>query len=174
MCPCKLLGFPYKFTVYPTMMILDTDGNIVYKFVGARSPEQLLDIAAENLDPSKGYTVMKAAYDKGVRTPDVIYNYVRVVKGSGELPGEKADEIIKAYLENVCDTDFVTRECWPMIDEAVNNVSDKAFPRIVSLYDRLAANNGDSIVYRKVEKIVFPYVLNIVFSHILESLWMVV
>lgn len=156
----------YKVTAYPTMMILDTDGNIVYKFVGARSPEQLLEIAAENLDPSKGYTVMKAAYDKGMRTPEVVYNYVRVIKASGELPGEKADEIIKAYLEKISDTEFIAKECWPMIDESVNNMSDKAFYRIVNLYDKLVASNGDSVVYRKVEKVVFPYVLRYLHNEI--------
>ena len=51
------LGKKYGVTAYPTMLILDTQGNVMHTMVGSRSAEELIKEAREHSDPAKGYAV---------------------------------------------------------------------------------------------------------------------
>lgn len=154
------LAKKYKVTAYPTMLILDADGNIVLRFTGTRTPKELINLAKESLDPKFGYTVIKAAYEAGDRTPEVVYHYIRVMNASGELKDQALSALVDEYLGAVSDEDFVKPTYWPVIKGYVKSVSDKSFDRTLKLYDQLVANNGQEEVYRMLEKVVFPYILS--------------
>lgn len=154
------LAKKYKVTAYPTMLILDSEGHIVLRFTGTRTPKELINLAKESLDPKVGYEVIKAAYEAGDRTPEVVYNYIRVMSASGELKDEDMSALVDNYLGAVSDEDFVKPTYWNVIKGYVKRVSDKSFDRTLRLYDKLVANNGQEEVYRMLEKVVFPYVLS--------------
>lgn len=108
------LGKKYGVTAYPTMLILDTQGNVMHTMVGSRSVEELIKEAREHSDPAKGYAVSKAAYEAGERTPDAIANYITALVSAKELTALQGDSLATTYLDGWDDAKFCDASSWPL------------------------------------------------------------
>lgn len=131
------LGKKYGVTAYPTMLILDTQGNVMHTMVGSRSTEELIKEAREHSDPAKGYAVSKAAYEAGERTPDAIANYITALVSAKELTALQGDSLATTYLDGWDDAKFCDASSWPLLEAAVVNPQRKAFSRLLKLHDGL-------------------------------------
>ena len=131
------LGKKYGVTAYPTMLILDTQGNVMHTMVGSRSAEELIKEAREHSDPTKGYAVSKAAYEAGERTPDAIANYITALVSAKELTALQGDSLATTYLDGWDDAKFCDASSWPLLEAAVVNPQRKAFSRLLKLHDGL-------------------------------------
>lgn len=165
----KDLAKKYNITGYPTMMLLDGDGNIVQRLVGARNDKELMRVVSEASNPETGYAASKAAYEKGVRTGTVIMGYTRAMKESGELNDAQIKEIIDDFFAGLSDDQFCDMQNWPLIQSEVKDVHSKGFTKILALHDELANQNSVEAVNKKIEKIVFPFFLRYLDSEVSEK-----
>lgn len=155
----KELATRYKVAAYPTMLLIGTDGNVEARIVGARSPQDLVQNIQSALDPVKGYKASKAAYEGGSRTGRALAGYLRAMKMSQEMDEAAIAKMSGDFLAGLSDTQFSDTLVWPLIEEEVNNPDDVQFTRLLNLHDALAAKNGTETVNKKVERVLFPYVL---------------
>lgn len=154
------LGKKYGVTAYPTMLILDTQGNVMHTMVGSRSAEELIKEAREHSDPTKGYAVSKAAYEAGERTPDAIANYITALVSAKELTALQGDSLATTYLDGWDDAKFCDASSWPLLEAAVVNPQGKAFSRLLKLHDGLTKAVPAEKVNKKIERVCFPVVLD--------------
>lgn len=154
------LGKKYGVTAYPTMLILDTQGNVMHTMVGSRSAEELIKEAREHSDPAKGYAVSKAAYEAGERTPDAIANYITALVSAKELTALQGDSLATTYLDGWDDAKFCDASSWPLLEAAVVNPQGKAFSRLLKLHDGLTKAVPAEKVNKKIERVCFPVVLD--------------
>lgn len=154
------LGKKYGVTAYPTMLILDTQGNVMHTMVGSRSAEELIKEAREHSDPAKGYAVSKAAYEAGERTPDAIANYITALVSAKELTALQGGSLATTYLDGWDDAKFCDASSWPLLEAAVVNPQGKAFSRLLKLHDGLTKAVPAEKVNKKIERVCFPVVLD--------------
>lgn len=149
----------YKVSAYPTMLLLDGDGQVVYKIIGARGPSDLMREVLAHGDPSKGYEVSRRRFEAGDRSPQAVCNYVMAMLGARELTREQADSIVKSCSKNLTDETFAAAESWPMLEECVPEAKGEVFERMVRLAPQLIKNVGYDRVTDKLERLAFVRVL---------------
>ena len=77
----------YEITAYPTLLFLDSKGNIVKKSVGALTADQLLNLARRVNDPSLSKTYkLKSKFDKGDHSQELMEEYFEAVDDEEETP----------------------------------------------------------------------------------------
>jgi len=74
----------YPVSAYPTMLFLDGDGNVVKKVRGARTGDQLIQLAGEVLKGFDTSGEYQTKYDNGDRSYDVVYNLVEALNKVGK------------------------------------------------------------------------------------------
>lgn len=153
------LAKEYKILAFPTMMLLDGDGTIVQRIQGARGIGDLMR-AVVAVNPETGYTASKEAYENGDRSGAVIKSYTNALREAGELTDAQIEKIISDFFAGLSDKQFCDKENWPLIEANVKNVKSKEFAKIVELHDELANENTVETVNKKIESLVFPYVLS--------------
>lgn len=153
------LAKKYGVKAYPTMLILDTEGNIIYKIVGACDAKKLIETVRDHSDPSKGYTVSKAAYESGKRTPEVMANYISAMVAVQEMSPQKADSLVNDYCGKLSDNDLCTTEGWYLLERCILEPQGETFERMMKLHDKLVKAVGDSVVNKKIERLYFPKVI---------------
>lgn len=163
------LARTYNVHVFPTMLILDTDGRLVHRFAGARSPQDLIQIANENKDVSVGYTAMKTAYDAGERTPKVVYNYVRHMTASGEMNEADGAKLMTECLNGLDDKALADVDTWPLIEAGLTDYTSQQVQRLIRLYPQLVTHTDSHVVYRKLETLIFPPVISYLRGEISEQ-----
>ena len=149
----------YNVSAYPTMLLLDGDGQVVYKIIGARRATDLMREVRAHGDPSKGYEVSRRRFEAGDRSPQAVCNYVMAMLGARELSREKADSIVASCCRSLSDEDFAAAESWPMFEECVSEAKGEVFERMVRLVPQLIKNVGYDRVTDKLEQLAFIRVL---------------
>jgi thiol-disulfide isomerase/thioredoxin len=74
----------YPVSAYPTMFFLNGDGEVVQKIKGGKKAEQLIDMANKVLKSYDTSGQYKELYDKGDRSYDVVYNFVKALNSAGK------------------------------------------------------------------------------------------
>lgn len=107
----KKLAKAYTVTVYPTLLFLSANGDLVYKAMGFMPPKQLIKEGQKALDPLflrqldkeneemlKKLSNAQAEYDRNKKNPESVISYVKgLLNTEKESDAEKADSIVKAY-----------------------------------------------------------------------------
>ncbi|MCF8246631.1 MAG: thioredoxin family protein [Saprospiraceae bacterium] len=74
----------YNVSAFPTLFFISSDGEVIQKVVGGQDVNGLLrqgEMALGKVDYSREYA---ALYEKGDRTPELVYNYVKALNKSGK------------------------------------------------------------------------------------------
>lgn len=141
---------------FPTMMIINSKGEVLHEVVGYKSPEELIKAVQSGMD-GKTVSAMEGRYANGERTPQFIKEYLEVlntafkrdemaqlaidyVKG---LPADdlKKQDIIEIYIPYIKDVYSPEYEFIMKNTSHFNYRMDKSFDRYV-LNDQL--NNAMS------------------------------
>lgn len=97
----------YPVSAFPTLFYIDYSGEVVHQVRGAQSVEgflQLGELALSKIDRSKNY---QEAYDKGDRSPELIYNLVKALNKAGKSSLAIANEYLRSQEDLT--TDFNLR-----------------------------------------------------------------
>ena len=101
----------FNVTAYPTLLIIDSEGNLRHRTTGApRSPRDFVEAMSRSLDDETAYTPVKAKYDAGDRSPRVVTEYLQNMLATGELNEAAMRSQAKAYFDTLSDTQRLTRD----------------------------------------------------------------
>ncbi len=89
------LAKTYKIKAYPTMTIIRTDKSEAGNVVGYREPTQLVNELERLINPNMSAEALKARYNKGERTPQLVSAYASLIADEGYKSGDR-DKYIKA------------------------------------------------------------------------------
>lgn len=128
----------YNVTAYPTFLFVNGDGELVYRFLGAKSLNELIVEGGKALAAQKVYPELKrfeARYNEGDRDMDFLAEYAGVMSASGL----DASPVLTDYLAQVDDADLFEPENLARI--AVITRYDPALSqRLMAQLERLAAD----------------------------------
>ena len=111
----------YPVRAYPTLMFIDFDGTKVHQKVGAQSTASLVELgkaALKKVDRSGQYAPL---YEKGDRSPELIYNYIAALNQAGK----PSNKIANTYLRSQKDLSSEMNQ--KIIFEATTQVDSRAY-----------------------------------------------
>ena len=150
----------YGIKVYPTLLVLDSEGNLLHRFTGARPPRALIDEMARALSDSTAYGPVKAKYDAGDRTPQVVIEYLRNMVSAGDMQETEAIDEAEKYFNTLSEKERIDKDLIPFYTRfATEPESDMSryFLRHQAEYQKLA---GKTVIERALLNIYFPYFMN--------------
>ncbi|MFI0429386.1 DPP IV N-terminal domain-containing protein [Mariniflexile sp. HMF6888] len=150
------LGIKYEVEAYPTYLFLDSSGNLIYKFVGAKEKaSDFIEEAKKGLNSDNIYYSMNLKFESGNRSAAFMEEYIKLKFTRKE--NSQAIEIANEYLSSLTPEQKTLPENWYLFGENKNSV-------YLSLYDSPNSNYlidhwsefvkhiPDSIVYKRIEQ----------------------
>lgn len=134
----------YPVSAYPTLMVLDGDGKVVLKQVGAMNAEGLIGFgqkASGKTDTSKDY---EKEYAEGKRDPEFLLDYVRALNRSNK-PSLK---ITNEYLNG--QNDLTTPFNLKFILEGAIEADSRVFDLLLEHRAKIAALEGKEAVEARI------------------------
>lgn len=147
----------YSVNAFPTMMLLDGDGRIVYKILGGQDPRVFMEKIQRGLLPAACYYQLKEKYDAGDRSIALMPEYFLTMGDAGELKNQA--EEIRNYLKTLKNTDLFDKSTWKLYDYFVTNFKMPEFQFLCENRKLFAGPVEEGEVNHKIEAIIFPAVI---------------
>lgn len=143
----------YKIGAYPSFLLLDHEGKIVYKFVGGKTADVFMAEIRKGMRPDNRVARMNETYASGKYSNDFLREYVQLKLQL--LEREECLRLGKEYFDRLTPRERVKAENWFLFEDrvlgGVNSANmryllehwqefvreygeDKVFDRITSLY----------------------------------------
>lgn len=126
----------YPVRAYPTLMFIDYDGTLVHQKVGAQSVTSLLALGEEALGKVDRSGQYQALYEKGDRSPELVYNYIRALNQAGKSSLKIANSYLRSQ-ENLSSKQNlrIIYESMQMVDSRIYTLFEKEIKGIQKLYN---------------------------------------
>ena len=146
----KKVARKYGIRAFPTLLFVNSDGDVVHRVAGFKSSEGLLQLGNDANSPTRQLAYMKRKYDGGNREADFLHNYAyaRLETFSGEDYMKVANE----YLET--QKDWATEKNLKFIFEFVKRTDAKMFDFLLENKTAFNAQFGTRKVNQKVNRLV--------------------
>lgn len=117
------MGKKYGVGIYPTFLIINPDGTLYCKEIGAvRLNSQITFV--EKMKRAVERTELEKRYEAGERDGNLIRRYAELLKGSGNL---KAEKVINDYLTPMTVEGLCESENWKLFETEVTSPDSPAF-----------------------------------------------
>ena len=103
----KELARKYGVKAFPTLLVLDVEGNVIHRLTGGRSPQSLIAEVSRALSDSTAYTAVKKKYEAGDRSPLVVTEYFKNMLTASEITPEALQKEAETYFSSLFMRSFV-------------------------------------------------------------------
>lgn len=134
----------YPVSAYPTLYYINFDGAVLKKIVGAQQIESFLRIGQSVLASSGAGADNTALYEKGDRSPEVVYKYIRSLNQSGKSSLKVANEYLRGQQ------DLSSEMNRKIIFEAAQEADSRIFDLLVQNRQAIAALFPEPAVSEKI------------------------
>ena len=142
----RKFGKKYPVSAFPTLMYIDAKGEMVHKVKGAQKVEGFIKLgkfALGKVDNSKDFA---EAYEKGDRSPDLVYNYVKALNKAGKPSLNIANEYVRSQK------DLTTKENLKFLLEAATEADSRIFDLMVENKSAIEKLTSKEEVKNKIEQ----------------------
>lgn len=122
------MGKKYDVGIYPTFLIINPDGSLYCKEIGAVRHNSKTSFV-EKMKRAMERTELAIKYDAGNRDSALIHRYVELLKGSGN---QKADEVLNTYLVSKSVEELCKDGNWQMIANDINTTDSPVFRKLLN------------------------------------------
>lgn len=157
----KDLAKRYNVKAYPTLLILDADGNLVHRITGVCPPQQLVEKMERGLSEETAYAPVKAKYDAGDRSPRVVTEYLLNMFASGDMNEPQMNQAAIDYFAGLTDEERLSEGMITFFENFATDPKSEAaryFLRHWKEYEALAADRDAA--EKALLRIYFPVLMN--------------
>lgn len=158
------LAMSYQVQAYPTLLFIDSDGNLVHRAVGYHGADDFLQLGADAMDPDKSLGSLERRYMKGERDPDFLRKYANA---AFDAMDDKAEDIGRVYLET--QDDWSTEENMLMILRSTSDVHSHQFEYFAENLPAFSAAFDEQYVVDKYKGLVFREAVGLPESEVFTS-----
>ena len=144
------LAVRYDVIAFPTFLFLTPDGNLIHRYAGYRSPDELIQLGEDALDPARQLAAMDNRYAEGDRHPDFMYEYLMAKYNA--MDGSHV-AIVDEYFDT--QEDWGTDRNVALIYELVRSVDDPKFEYLLKNKDRFIQVIDEEKVNDLIQALVF-------------------
>ena len=140
-------------------IVLDQDGNLIYRIVGGHQLPEFQELLAKALDPKTTLPEMNRRYEKGERNLKFLRAYADVLNTASE--DEKAKKVIEDIFARLKDKQLPKEENWKYFMQKIRTNEDELFKKLITRKAEFVKNIGQEKVDRFISGIyfakLFPY-----------------
>jgi thiol-disulfide isomerase/thioredoxin len=153
------LSEKYQVRAYPTLLFIDTAGNMVHKKVGsARKIQDYIDMGIKAQDPENRLSATLKKYESGSIDPA----FMSLFLGNMEEAYMPIEEPLRKYFATQKNEDLIKRENWKIIYRFCDNMNSPEFNYVISheneFIQRYTKDSVQSMIYQ-----VYSYEVNKLF-----------
>lgn len=141
------LARKYKVRAYPTLLFIDSNGELVHRAVGYQDAEAFLQLGREAQDPSKQIATMERKFEAGERDPEFLKNYA---VAAADAMAANANEIATAYLST--QKDWTGETEMQLIFQAATQMDDPYFKEILKRREAYEALFSERYISSKIQR----------------------
>jgi thiol-disulfide isomerase/thioredoxin len=149
----------WKINAYPTFLVINSEGKVVHRVVGAYGADEFIGYMKEAQSEDKNYAALKKSYEAGKRDGEFMFSYLRSLRMANldKEEAEKAD----AYISSLAKEDLLKKENWNIVKYFMKNPATDEFRFIVKNRSKLAGVVGvdevDAKIYKTYNKKIEDY-----------------
>lgn len=141
----------YKVGAFPTFLLLDYQGNIVYKFVGGKSADVFMSEIRKGINPGNRVSSMEKAYKKGKYDNDFLRDYIKL-----KLELFEKDEVMDLtdeYFLKLTPSERADTSNWFLFnDRYLGPAGGKIFDYLLENWQDFSKTVGNTMVFDKIAK----------------------
>ncbi|MCW3805175.1 thioredoxin family protein [Plebeiibacterium marinum] len=135
----------YKIQAFPTLLFLDSDGEIIHAQLGAGDANSVIELGKTALDDSKNFRYFKTKLDQGDRTAEVITQYLQAYPGA-----ENKDNLLNDYFTTLTADKKISEESWNLINRFVQDLDNPQFKFVLEHREEFEELVGKEDVENKI------------------------
>ncbi|MDE5422686.1 thioredoxin family protein [Ancylomarina sp. DW003] len=149
----------WKINAYPTFLVINSEGEVVHRVVGAYGADEFIGYMKEAQSEDKNFAALQKAYKAGKRDGEFMFSYLRSLRMAnlGKEEAKKAD----AYISSLEKEDLLKKENWNIVKYFMKNPATDEFRFVVKNRAKLAELVGveeiDAKIYRTYNKKIEEY-----------------
>ncbi|MEP1780384.1 thioredoxin family protein [Reichenbachiella sp.] len=132
----------YEVSAYPTYLILDDEGNVLHRYVGAMSPEEFIKFGETGKSESS-LSKMRERYEAGARDKMFILDYIQSLKNA--YLATEANQVADTYFMGLSESDKLLGSTWNFIGNYIVSPNTEAIRYIVANRANFTTNFGDEV-----------------------------
>ena len=140
------LSEKYAIDLYPTILFIDGNGELIHRGCGALEAPDLISLGKAALQPEKTLRYARKAFDEGARSPETIDNYMMAMQNACK----DANGIIATFFGNVAEKELAKEENWYVIREYVFDIYSREFLHLLERQDLFMETNDPDQVQDKI------------------------
>lgn len=136
----------YEVHIYPSLLYLDYNGDIVHRSIGARASKEFIQLGNDALNPEKQFAAMEKKYTEGNWDVSFLNKYLNFLSHNG-LNVEKP---LTTYFSKQKDADLSNRQNWTIIESHLNNKDSREFNYLLKNTDEFSKKYTADSVNQKI------------------------
>jgi thiol-disulfide isomerase/thioredoxin len=146
----KKVARRYGIRAFPTLLFVNSDGDVVHRVAGFRDEKSLLSLGSDANNPTRQMAYMKKKYDEGNREADFLHSYAYA-----RLQAFAGDDYIKVANEYLAtQTDWATEKNMQFVFDFVTRTDAQMFDFLVQNRTAFELKFGDLEVDKKIDRLV--------------------
>lgn len=137
--------------VFPTLVFLDSNKQIIHKVVGSMEASELLTEANLAKD-GKGVSLYEKKFAEGERDATFLVEYLNMLDRANQK--ETIKNVIKIYFEGVDKKDLISETNWLLLKKYVTDYKSREFNYLVSNKDKFIKLYGENDINNKIFSVV--------------------
>jgi thiol-disulfide isomerase/thioredoxin len=139
----------FEVNVYPTLLFVDSEGELLHKHLGAIPADQLITVGQDALSPDKRLSSFMKKYESNKYDKEFLHDYIVKMLNAGYQVSEAADN----YFTLLDNEEFVTRDNLMILQMWRPSSSSRAFDLLYKNRRGFIAIAGEEPVYGLLEGI---------------------
>jgi len=145
------LAKQFRVRVYPTLLFLNGDGEVVHRAVGGRNGEGLIALGEEAMDDTRNFRSVELAYKNNPGDVNAMIDYAMALK---ETYDRTYAELITAYMEDKPMSLLLTATGWRILNTFVDDHESPEFIYLLENRNTFNQQYGDSLVTKLIDRVV--------------------
>jgi thiol-disulfide isomerase/thioredoxin len=150
------IGSKYSIGAYPSYLLLDGNGKVLYKFVGGMPASEFMSKVRNGLKPDNEVALMNERYASGERNADFLRDYALQKIRLQEIAKAKTADSL--FLSVVKPQDAIKKANWVLFGENryamyLSDIDSRNFNYLVSNWKAFAKENTKDTVDKKMSSI---------------------
>lgn len=135
------LAQKYQVQAYPTLLILNSNGEMLHRVCGALQAEPFIAWANESFDTEKRFGALQQKYISGERSSSFMIKYIEAL----DKVCLNAEKVAEEYLNSLKDEALFEKDNWTIFNEHIWNSESRSFKFVAEKYSKFFDLYGDKV-----------------------------
>lgn len=137
----------YQIEAYPTLLLINGEGENVFRSVGGCSAPELLARVRQGMNPENSLQMLGEKFNAGNREPEFVGKYCAALKKGFE--SDRLKVVVHEYFRNMNISAICQEANWNIYDAYVQDINDSLYHRMIVNNADFSALRGDSLIDKK-------------------------